>query len=109
MDSLPKIHKDGIPLKSIVNCRDSVCHPLSHFLVDIVTPLTGKSSSYFKNSAHFLEKITNAPIHSNQMVSLDVVNLFPKVSTNETVTVVQDKLATDPSLEEYNCIPVDNL
>ena len=32
-----------------------------------------------------------------------------KVPTDETLTVVQDKLATDPSLEEHTCIPVGNL
>ena len=32
-----------------------------------------------------------------------------KVPTDETLTVVQNKLATDPSLEEHTCILVDNL
>ena len=49
---LPKIHKDGIPLRPIVSNWGSACHPLSHFLVEIINPLTGKSSSYVKNSAH---------------------------------------------------------
>ena len=75
---LPKIHKDGIPLRPIVNNRSSACHPLSHFLVKI-SPLASKSSSYVKNWAHFLERICNTPFHSNQMVSLDVVSLFTKV------------------------------
>ena len=56
--------------------------------MDIVTLLTGKSSPYVKHSIHFIENISNAPVHSNQMVSLDVVNLFMKVPTNETLTVV---------------------
>ena len=43
-------------------------------------PLTGKSSSYVKNSAHFMEKISHASIC--QMVSLDVVSLFMRVPTN---------------------------
>ena len=43
------------------------------------------------------------------MVSLDVVSLFTKVPTDETLAVVRDKLAGDPLLEEYSCIPIDNL
>ena len=43
------------------------------------------------------------------MVSLDVVNLFTKVPTDETQMAARDKLVTDPSLEERTCIPVDNL
>ena len=57
----------------------------------------------------FVERIGDAPIHSNQMVSLDVVNLFTKVPTDETLAVVLDKLAADPLLEERTCIPIDNL
>ena len=56
-----------------------------------------------------MERISDAPIHSNQMVSLDVVSLFTKVPTDETLAVVQDKLAPDPLLEERTCIPIDNL
>ena len=46
---LPKIHKDSILLRSIVNCQSSACHPFSQFLVETITLLTGKSSLYFKN------------------------------------------------------------
>ena len=52
---LPKIHKDGIPLSPVVNNHGSACHPLSCFLVEI-NRLTGKSSSYVKISAHFVER-----------------------------------------------------
>ena len=106
---LPKIHKNGIPLRPIFSKRGSACHPLSRFIVEIINPLIGKSSSYVKNSAHFVEIITDAAIHSNQMVSLDVASLFTKVPTDETLAVVRDKLATDPLLEERTCIPIDNL
>ena len=106
---LPKIHKDGIPLRSIVSNRGSECYPLSRFLMDIISPLTGKSSLYVKNSAQFVERIIDVPIHSNQMVSLDEASLFTKVPTDETLAVVRDKLATDLLLEERTCIPIDNL
>ena len=43
------------------------------------------------------------------MVSLEVISLFMRIPTDETLTVVQDKLAADPSLEECTCIPIDNL
>ena len=98
-----------IPLRPIVSNQGSACHPLSCFLVEIINPLTGKSSSYVKNSAHFVERISDAPIYSNQMVSLDVVSLLTKVPTDETLAVVWDKLAADPLLEERTCIPIDNL
>ena len=42
-------------------------------------------------------------------MSLDVVSLFRKVPTDETLVVVRDKLAADPWLEERIYIPIDNL
>ena len=56
-----------------------------------------------------MEKVSSTYIHSNQMVSLDVVSLFTRVPTCETLTVVRDKLAVDPSLEKRTCIPIYNL
>ena len=56
-----------------------------------------------------MERISDAPIHPNLMVSLDVVSLFTKVPIDETLAVVRDKLAAEPLLEERTCIPIDNL
>ena len=109
MVCIRSLTEDGIPLRPIVSNRGLSCHPLNHFFVEIINQLTGKSSSYVKKSAHFVERISDAPIHSNQMVSLDVVSLFTKVPTDETLAVVRDKLAVDPLLEERICIPIDNL
>ena len=106
---LPEFHKNGILLRPIVSNRGSACHPLSRFLMEIINPLTVKSSSYVKKSAHFVERISDAPIHSNQMGSLNVVSLFTKLPTDETLAVVRDKLAADPLLEERTCIPIGNL
>lgn len=52
---LLKIHKDGIPLKPIVTCQGSVCHPLNHFFVDMVDSLIEKLLSYLQN----------CPLHGN--------------------------------------------
>ena len=40
---------------------------------------------------------------------MDVVSVFTKVPTDETLALVCDKLTEDPSLEERTCIPIDNL
>ena len=75
----------------------------------IISSLVGKFSLYVKNSAHFVERISNVPIRFDQMVSLDIISQFTKVPTNEILTVVCDKLAADPLLEECTGILIDNL
>ena len=96
-------------MKPIVSNCGSTCHSLNCFFVKIIRPLVGMSSSYVKNSVHFVERISNAPIRSDQMVSLDEVNLFTKVPTDETLGMVHNRLAADPLLAECTCILTDNL
>ena len=43
------------------------------------------------------------------MVNVDIVSLFTKVLTDESLTVVWYRLTADPLLEECTCIPTDNL
>ena len=43
------------------------------------------------------------------MMSLEVVSLFTKVLTDETLSVEWDKLTADLLLEECSCILIDNL
>ena len=71
--------------------------------------LTSKSSSYVKNFTHFVKIIGKASIPSNEKVSQDVISLFMRLPTNETLTVTLDKLTADPSLDECTCMPRDNL
>ena len=71
--------------------------------------LCKKSLHWQVSPRHFVENICKAPIHSNQIVSLDKVSMFTMVSTDKIPTMVQDKLAADPLLKEHTCIPIDKL
>ena len=73
---------------------------MSCFLVEIINPLMGECPSHIKNSAYFVERISIAPIHSNQNMSLNVVHLYMKVPKDETFALVPDELTGDPLLEE---------
>ena len=83
----------------------SACDTLSCLLVKIISPLTDKSSQYVEN---FVRRISYASIRSNQMMSLDLVSLFTKVTTDEVLAVVQEKLIVDSLLVKCKSIPTDN-
>ena len=52
---LPKIHKDGIPLRPIVNTIGSTTYLLAKFLAKSLKPLVGHIPSYIKDSSHFID------------------------------------------------------
>ncbi len=91
---LPKIHKDGIPLKPIGSNRSSTYCPLSGFLIKIIS----------QELCPFRGKNQQGP-YSFQP---DVVTLFTRAPTDETLTVVPDRLAANTLLEERTSIPIDN-
>ena len=54
---LPKIHKEGIPLRPIVAAIGSPTHQLARELARILSPLAGKSTSHVRNSTDFVNQI----------------------------------------------------
>ena len=48
---LPKIHKQGVPLRPIVNTIDSPTYDLAKYLAGILKPLVGNTSSFIKDSS----------------------------------------------------------
>jgi hypothetical protein len=61
---LPKIHKNGVPLRPIVNTIGSPTYQLVKFLAKTLKPLVGHTFSYIKDSSHFVNGIKN--IHMNE-------------------------------------------
>lgn len=98
----PKIHKEGTPLRPIVSTIGSPTYHLAKELARILTPLTGKSTSFVKNSAHFVNTISEVEIEDhNRLVSFDVVSLVTRVPIDEALAVV----AQDDTLFEHTPIP----
>ncbi|KAG8239039.1 hypothetical protein J437_LFUL018288 [Ladona fulva] len=50
---LPKIHKEGVPLRPIVSAINSPTHLLAKYLARLLTPHVGESNHHVKNSAEF--------------------------------------------------------
>ncbi|KAG8226743.1 hypothetical protein J437_LFUL004394 [Ladona fulva] len=87
---LPKIHKDGIPLRPIVSAINSPTYNLAKYLTGLLSPHVGKCEHHIRNSSHLisiLDKIHLDP--SDIMVSLDVVSLFTKVPLKLTFQLLE--------------------
>ena len=87
---LPKIHNDGMPLRSIVS--------------------TIESPAYVKNSSEFAQQVRETSIWEREMmVTFDVVSLITWVPVEETLWVISIFLIQDNTLDEWTTIPVTDI
>ena len=54
---LPKVHKEGTPLRPIISSIGSPTYRLAKELARILSPLTGNTTSTVKNSSHFVQQL----------------------------------------------------
>ncbi|XP_046406364.1 uncharacterized protein LOC124171266 [Ischnura elegans] len=87
---LPKVHKEGVPLRPIVSQIDAPTYRLAKYLARTLQNHTGTTTTHVKNSAHFVEMIRYMTIANEDiMVSFDVVSLFTNVPIAESVEIVR--------------------
>lgn len=86
---VPKIHKEGVPLRPIVNTIGDPTYLLAKFLALKLKPLVGRTDSFVKDSASFirdLEDIRLDPV--DILVSFDVVSLYTSIPIREAMEVI---------------------
>ncbi|XP_072392054.1 uncharacterized protein [Diabrotica undecimpunctata] len=89
---LPKVHKDGLPLRPIVSSIGSPLQPLARFLAEKLQPYAEEADSYVKNAGHFIERIKDVTLGPGHLlVSFDVVSLFTNVPINESLEIISRK------------------
>ena len=92
---LPKIHKDGVPLRPIVNTIGSPTYELAKYVAKILGPLVGNCDSFIKDSSAFVKLIQEEKVEpKDRIVSFDVVSLFTKIPLEEAIEVIKE--VTDP-------------
>ena len=73
---LPKIHKEGVPLRPIISAIGSPTYQLAKEIAKILRPLAGKSCSGIRNSSDFCRRIREMEMEvDDRMVSFDIVSL----------------------------------
>jgi hypothetical protein len=85
------MHKEGVPLRPIVNTIDFPTYEPVKYVAKILGPLVGKTYSYIKDSNNFMNLIKEERVESGYMlISFDVVSLFTKLPLNEVIQVANE-------------------
>ena len=102
---LLKIHKPDTPLRPTISAIGSPIYSLAKFVTSIISPLAGTTSSFAKNSKHFMEMISEERVNGNKvMVSFDVKSLFTNVPVGEALDIIHGKLLADNTLEKRTAL-----
>ena len=94
MYGLPKIHKDGVPLRPILSMTRSPQYDVSKWLCRVLNPvLQMYSTRSIKDSFSFIDLIKGNKICSDgHMCSFDAVSLFTNVPLEKTIDICADAL-----------------
>ena len=93
---LPKIHKNGSPLRPILSAIGTAGYKLAKFFVPLLAPFTTNQYSV-RDSFSFVEEILSFK-NSNTyiMASFDIKSLFKNITLEETVKIASKKLFNSP-------------
>ncbi|BHF77158.1 hypothetical protein SprV_0502026100 [Sparganum proliferum] len=87
---LPKVHKDGVPLRPIVSLKGTPTYGLSKWLFRRLKFLTAESDTTVSSSAQSLEKLKGVNLHPNEViVSFDVTSLFTSIPQDLAIETIE--------------------
>ena len=92
MYGLPKVHKEGNPLRPIISSIGTFCYNLAKFLIPILKPLTVNDFNIC-NSSKFVKDLCSQKFDSSVvMASFDVTSLFTNIPLKETIDIILDNV-----------------
>ena len=88
---LPKIHKQGpLKIRPIVSNCGAATEKIAKWLVNEFRGIGRVDGKSVKNSLEFVEKIKNVVVRrTEQMVSFDVISLFPSIPINDAIDCLE--------------------
>jgi len=86
---LPKIHKDGAPIRPIISAVGTYNYKLAKYLDSIIKPLRNTNGSMLKDAFDFVNRVSKIEVaESDYIVSFDVESLFTNIPVNETINII---------------------
>ena len=107
---LPKVHKEGTPLRPIVSSIGVVTYSTSKELSKILKPLVGKSPHHIHNNQDFMEHLKGIQLGPDEvMVSYDVRALITSVPIQPALDVIEKLPKEDTGLQNRTSMSTKNI
>ena len=107
---LPKIHKPGIPLRSIVSSTGTATYNTAKELARILKPLVGSSIHHVQNTRDFVEQIKEIRLKQREcIISYDVAALFTSVPIQPVINIIKEKIARDTELHKRTSMNINHI
>ncbi|XP_075157735.1 uncharacterized protein LOC142231002 [Haematobia irritans] len=102
---LPKVHKEGTPLRPICSSINAPSYKMCRYISSILKNVTKDSKYNVKDAIDFKTKIKNVRLTDDEiLISFDVVSLFPSIPVNLAITMIEKKWDL---IKNYTKIPRD--
>ena len=90
---LPKVHKEGLPFRPILDMSNSPYHAVAKWLANILEPVRRHVAKYsLRDTFEFVDSIEGMNLVDQSMFSLDVTSLFTNVPLYETIDYLCDSI-----------------
>jgi transposase-like protein len=90
---LPKIHKDNIPIRPVINWKQAPAYKLAKFSSQLLqTHIPLPNTFNVKNSLHLMNDLMEIPYQQDiQLVSFDIENMYSNIPTNELYHIIRSR------------------
>ena len=107
---LSKIHKPGIPLRTIVSSTSTVTYNTAKELAKILKPLVGIWTHHVQNTRDFVEHLEDVRLKQGEcIISYDVTALFASVPIQPVLNIIKQRLANDKDLQQRTTMSINHI
>ena len=107
---LPKIHKQGTPLRPIMSSCGLVTYGVAKEPTKIPKPLVCKSPHHISSTQDLVERFKNVTLSPDECLSCyDISVLFTSVPVDPALGIIKDLLERDPTFKERIVISGGNI
>ena len=103
MYGVPKVHKQGVPLRPILSMTNAPQHELAKWLAELLKPVLDKYNEHtVRDTFQFCENIekfaSERDVDRMYMCSFDVISLFTNIPLSRTIEICLDTLYRDDDM-----------